>query len=146
MIASIGNANGAEDIKSSRQLADFGPLIEIEITQDLPGLLSNACATKVQALIDTGADGCCIDEQLALELGLLSGKQYLMIGANGEFTTTEYLARIFIPALNIEIEDYFAGIKISDDISGYRFIIGRDFLKNGMLIYRGLHGQADLII
>src|SRR5687767_7790754 len=53
-------------------------------------------ATKIEALIDTGAKESCIDSALALNLGLTVFDRRLVSGVNGVLEVDFYLAQIHV--------------------------------------------------
>ena len=94
----------------------------------------------VPALIDTGADDCCIDIELASELNLpkVADRRMLSgVGGVGQFDF--YLAQISVPDLGLTVYGQFAAVHIR---SPYRALIGRTLLSRLILEYHGPTGAV----
>ena len=68
---------------------------------------------QVWALVDTGAQECCIDAQLATSLGLPVVDQKQVSGSAGAHPVSIYLAQIHVPALQFTIWGQFAGLHLA---------------------------------
>ena len=126
--------------QSSRLKLDLIPAT-IEFVGDKPQLPPDL----YPALIDTGASGNCVDDQLGISLGLpvihYGGE---IFGSAGKHTVTIYLAQIHIADLGRTISGQFAGIHLAAGGQLYRAIIGRSFLSDFMLLYDGRTGAVTL--
>ena len=96
------------------------------------------------ALVDTGATESCIDADFARRMGLPLGNQGEVAGIGGLITVDYYLAQIYVPGLNRTLYGRFAGITLQAGGQPYYALIGRDFLQNYTLVYRGRSGSVTL--
>ncbi len=94
------------------------------------------------ALIDTGADECCIDVELAtrLDLPLVSDRRMLS-GVGGVEQFDFYLAQIALPDLGLIAYGQFAAVHIRPP---YRALIGRTLLSRIVLKYDGPTGAVTV--
>jgi hypothetical protein len=98
--------------------------------------------TTLDALIDIGS-------QLTIVEGAhLQGWQPFPIagpghfaGASGHFSSDLLLAEIEIPALNLR---EMTEIALVDDLNGRQALLGRNQLRNCVLVYDGPHGTVQL--
>jgi len=129
-------------------LVRLGPTIQVDIglksrsaadqTPDLP-------AKKIKALIDTGAGGDCIDDDLARQLKLPIHDEGEISGVGGRHHAYIYTARIYIPALGRLLFQPFTGVKLYEGEQWHRVILGRFFLRRYRLAYDGRTGSVDII-
>ena len=96
------------------------------------------------ALVDTGAAESCIDADFARRMGLPLGNRGEVAGIGGLITVNYYLAQIYVPGLNRTLYGQFAGINLQAGGQPYYALIGRDFLQNYTLVYRGRSGSVTL--
>lgn len=99
---------------------------------------------KVKALIDTGAGGDCIDDDLARSLGLPIRDEGEISGVGGRHHAYIYTARIYIPTLDHLLFQPFTGVKLYEGEQWHRVILGRSFLRGYRLAYHGDTGEVDL--
>ena len=94
------------------------------------------------ALIDTGADDCCIDIDLATELELprITDRRMLS-GVGGVQMYDFYLAQIFVPELEMTVYGQFAAVHIR---TPYRALIGRTLLSGLIMEYAGPTGKVTI--
>lgn len=97
--------------------------------------------TETWALIDTGASISCIDEGLALTLGLLVVDQRTVHGVAGPQIHNVYLLHCTVPALGMVVLGGFVGVTLGANTGA---IIGRDFLARTIFIYDGPGGQITV--
>lgn len=96
---------------------------------------------QVAALIDTGAFTSCIDEKLAIALALTPIDKQKIGGAAGKQDHLIYLGMIAVPALNTHHKGRFVGVKME---GSQQVLLGRDFLRDCVLIYSGGTGSITL--
>jgi predicted aspartyl protease len=96
----------------------------------------------VPALIDTGAQECFIDRNLASTLTLPIVDRQEIAGSTGRQEVEVYLAQIHVRDLVFTIRGRFCGCTIEED--NYKILIGRSFLEYFSLSYRGRTGRVTL--
>ena len=117
-----------------------GTLPVLADEQVVPGGLREFPCT---ALIDTGANHCCIDEMLASALDLPIIGNERVGGVHGVENVNVYLARIKVTGVNIVMEGRFSGVKLRS--AGMPLVLlGRDFLSMFHLDYNGPSGSVML--
>jgi len=125
----------------------FGPTLLVDI-----GLRSNSGPEQqpdlpqkgVRALIDTGAGGDCIDDQLAKSLGLPVTDEGEISGVGGKHHAFIYTARLYIPTLNLLLFQPFTGVKLRDGEQWHQVILGRSFLRPYRMTYEGDSGEVTI--
>ncbi len=141
--------NDTPGIVGSDLLERFGPTLIVNIgfdpkhtvtskTPPIPGI------SNVQALVDTGAGECCIDNLLAAQLSLPIVDRRPISGAHGSHDTNMYLAQIHIPALSFTMYGVFAGVDLIAGGQVHSALIGRTFLKHLTMVYEGRTGTVTL--
>jgi len=139
----LGNITGGQ------RLAYIGPSLAVDIgfdashhhastTPPTPG------AKGVSALVDTGANQCCIDATLAMQLQLPIVNQVKVSGVHGAAMANMHLAQIHVPSLNQTIWGHFIGADLTGGGQAHRAILGRDFLRNYKMTYDGPSGLVTL--
>lgn len=129
-------------------LERLGPTILVDL-----GTKSRAPASEtpdlphkgVKALIDTGATGECIDDELAQSLGLPISEEGWMSGIGGRHRTVIYTARLYVPALDRLLFQRFTGVKLHDGGQWHGVILGRRFLRPYRLNYDGVTGAVEIV-
>jgi predicted aspartyl protease len=101
-------------------------------------------AIAVAALIDTGATESCIDEALALQLGLPLVDKINIGGVAGASLHNVFLAVVSIPSANLVQSGRFAGVHLAAGGQIHRVLLGRTFLRNSILVYDGRTGRVTL--
>lgn len=99
----------------------------------------------IKALIDTGATSCAIQESIPKKLNLNPvGEVNLSTSSSQNIKCFQYFMRMVIPSHNLIYEGPF----IATSLEGQNIscLIGRDFLKNSILIYIGAENQFTLSI
>ena len=97
------------------------------------------------ALIDTGANNTCFDQQAALKAGLPVIDMGMMTSAShAEQDVPVFAGRLVIPEFTNIDTDYALGV----NLAGQNLIalIGRDLLQSTVLVYNGTHGTVSLSI
>ena len=79
-----------------------------------PGDTPDLPLKRVRALIDTGASGECIDDELARALKLPVSEHGRISGVGGRHDATIYTARIYVPSLDRLLFQRFAGVKLAE--------------------------------
>ena len=105
---------------------------------------SSAAVQLVPALVDTGARESCIDEDLAMALGLPLVDRQMCAGVGGEHELNIYLGHIRIPGLDRIQWGRFLGAKLSSGRQVHRALIGRTLLSAAILIYDGRTGAVSI--
>lgn len=131
-------------------LVEVGPTISVAIGFD-PGYDEFVDARPAlppdlyPALVDPGASGNSIDDELATSLRLpvifYDGE---VSGSAGTHTVNIYPAQIYIPDLGRAIGGRFAGLHPAAGRQMHRAIIGRSFLSDFVLHYDGRTGEVTL--
>ncbi len=129
-------------------LVRLGPTLRVDI-----GLKSRAPAgeapdlaeKRVKALIDTGAGGDCIDDELARRLRLPIHDEGEISGVGGRHHAFIYTARIYVPELKRLLFQPFTGVKLHEGEQWHRVILGRTFLRHYRLAYDGTTGRVEIM-
>ena len=129
-------------------LKRLGPTVLVDVglkSRAPPGDPPDLPFKRVRALIDTGADGECIDVELAESLGLAPSERGRISGIGGQHEATIYTARIYVPALDRLLFQRFAGVKLREGDQWHRVILGRAFLRRYRMIYDGGTGAVEIV-
>ena len=129
-------------------LVRFGPTIHVDIgltSRSMAGEAPDLPETKVRALIDTGAGGDCIDDELAQRLGLPIHDEGEISGVGGRHRAFIYTARIYVPKLEKLLFQPFTGVRLQEGEQWHRVILGRSFLRQYRLAYDGETGQVEVL-
>jgi hypothetical protein len=137
-------------------LEESGPIIPVNI--GIPAALEEFCAEKGfpvpapvagYALIDTGASGSAVHEQILLDLGVLPIDSIPTHTPHGPGRSFVYPAKVSFPALNIQ--GYRFDRLIGCDLKWTTFdgkeitmLLGRDMLKFFLMIYNGVVSDVTL--
>lgn len=132
-------------------LQHIGPIIEIIIQPPFnnnPHIKVGGTFTPpkiIMALIDTGASSTCIDESIAVELGLIARDVINVCTPAGVSQQKVYDIVVTLPKLqNVSIPVLSPGANLA--AQPYRALIGRDILKHCTLIYNGWDNSYQLHI
>ena len=147
-MAQAGFKAGANGETAADLLARLGPTVKVDIgvrrgqvtvdgRPDLP-------MKGVRAIIDTGAGGDCIDDDLAQSLGLPVTDEGEISGVGGRHHAYIYTARIWVPHLNRLLFQPFTGVKLTQGEQWHRVILGRGFLRPYKLTYDGSTGRVEI--
>ena len=144
----------AGEALSRQSLVNFGPAIEVQIGYDPHFDIGKINVTgppklgqqKYRALIDTGATTSCIDKSLATDLGLHIVDRSTQGGIGGINEFDMHLAQIHIPRLGWGTHGKFAGVHLKDKDGNWfcHAILGRTFLENFRMVYKGWTGSVKL--
>lgn len=129
-------------------LERLGPTLLVDIgtkSRARPGETPDLARKGVRALIDTGATGECIDDDLAREIGLPVSEEGWMSGIGGRHETVIYTARLYVPSLDRLLFQRFTGVKLREGDQWHGVLLGRRFLRPYRLSYDGRTGAADLV-
>ena len=99
---------------------------------------------QVQALVDTGAIGTCIDSALAAQLGLPVVNRTYIAGVGGVIEVNVHLAQIYVPSLDRIHIGTFPGVHLSGSGQPHAVLIGRDFLRHYTMTYEGRTGAVTI--
>lgn len=146
-MAQAGFKKGSGGKSPSDLLAELGPtlLVDIGLRRSLDAAGRPDLPKKgVRALIDTGAGGDCIDDDLARSLGLVIHEEGYISGVGGRHWAATYMARIYVPALDRLLFQSFTGVKLAEGGQWHRVILGRTFLRPYRLAYDGTTGQVEI--
>lgn len=125
----------------------IGPTLRVDIglrSRSAPGQPPDLAHKGVKALIDTGAGGDCIDDDLARSIGLPITNEGEISGVGGRHMANTYTARLFVPALGLLLFQPFTGVKLSDGGQLHRIILGRTFLRPFKMTYNGSDGSVTI--
>lgn len=132
----------------SSLLTYIGPTLKVNIGFDenfdpnkKPIVIPTAAINDVEALVDTGASMCCIDNLIAAQIGLPIVDRQPIAGAHGSQMVNMYLAQIFIPSLNFVMNGRFAGVDLVAGGQSHKALIGRTLLREFTMLYEGKTGR-----
>lgn len=142
-----GYKTGKNGLSAADLLVDLGPTVLVDIglkSRTSSGEPPDLAEKKIKALIDTGAGGDCIDNDLAIRLGLPITDEGEISGVGGRQHAFVYTARVYVPKLDRLLFQRFTGVKLQDGGQWHRLILGRTFLRQYRLAYDGASGQVEL--
>lgn len=141
----------SSEIASGRDLlVTHGPTLLVDIGFDPkydPAALTTLpvlAATKLWAMVDTGATESCIDSDLAKKLGLPIVDRRHIGGVSGLKEVSMHLAQVHIPALRFTLYGAFAGVDLIAGGQLHYALIGRTFLQHFRMTYDGSTGDVTL--
>lgn len=138
---------GKGGLSASDLLVHLGPTLMVDIglkSRSAPGDKPDLECKRIKALIDTGAGGDCIDDELARKLRLPVTEEGEISGVGGRHNASIYTARIYVPSLNRLLFQQFTGVKLTEGRQFQSVILGRTFLREYRMIYDGMTGQVDI--
>lgn len=142
-----GFRRGANGRSPTDLLVELGPTLRVDIglkarvgTDGKPDLAHK----QVKALIDTGAGGDCIDDDLAQMLGLPITDEGEISGVGGRHRAYIYTARVYVPGLDRLLFQPFTGVRLQAGDQWHKLILGRTFLRQHRLVYDGASGQVEI--
>lgn len=146
-MANAGFKSGKDGLSPADLLARFGPTLRVDL-----GLRSRTAVDGrpdlpqkgVRALIDTGAGGDCIDDDLARSLNLPVTDEGEISGVGGKHRAFVYTARLYIPAMDILLFQPFTGVKLQGGDQWHQVLLGRSFLRPYRMIYDGGSGEVTI--
>lgn len=142
-----GFKTGRETEGPADLLVRFGPTLRVDIgmrSRSAPGEPPDLPMKNVKALIDTGAGGDCIDDDLARTLGLQISDEGDISGVGGRHRAFIYTARLYIPSADKLLFQQFTGVKLQQGDQWQRVILGRSFLRQYRMTYDGANGSVCL--
>jgi len=128
-------------------LQQSGPVLQVKI--DIPQVLKDSKAVKsppqlpeIQAMIDTGATGTVIKEEVIKSLKLEPvGVVRINTPSSNDVLCNRYSVRLLLPN-NVTVNAIVIGAPLKNQhIQG---LIGRDILRHGVFIYTGYINQFTL--
>lgn len=147
-MAQAGFKKGKEGESPADLLVRLGPTLLVDIglkSRAKPGEAPDLPLKGVRALIDTGAGGDCIDDELARALGLPQTDEGEISGVGGRHHAFVYTARLWVPKLDKLLFQPFTGVKLREGDQWHRVILGRSFLRGYRLGYDGSTGQVEIV-
>ena len=99
---------------------------------------------QIPALVDTGASASCIDDNLARELKLPLVDEQPMGALSGEYKANVYMAQAHIPVFGTTHYGRLIGVEMVKAGFAQKALLGRDFLRDHIMIYDGIRGQVTL--
>lgn len=142
-----GFKTGKSGLSPADLLVELGPTLLVDIglkSRGTPGARPDLSEKRVRALIDTGAGGDCIDDELARRLGLPVTDEGEISGVGGRQHAFIYTARVYVPTLDRLLFQPFTGVKLEEGGQWHRLILGRTFLRHYRMAYDGASGQVEL--
>lgn len=146
-IASAGFRFGKGGLSAADLLIDLGPTLLVDIgrkSRSAAGETPDLEAKRIKALIDTGAGGDCIDDDLALELRLPISGEGEVSGVGGRHRAYLYTARLYVPSLECLLFQQFTGVRLAEGNQFQRVLLGRTFLRKYRMSYNGFSGEVTL--
>ena len=128
-------------------LVQLGPTLLVDIglkSRSGAGELPDLPAKGIKALIDTGAGGDCIDDDLARSLGLQISDEGTISGIGGRHQAFIYTARLYIPSAGRLLFQQFTGVRLRQGDQYQQVILGRSFLRQYRMTYHGAEGSVEL--
>lgn len=148
------NPDGATvKIPPAVALFQRGPVIPVVILPDpaFAQALQDAGKTipspvQGMALVDTGATTTCIDGDVALEMGLApNGIAKMSSASHASSECFTYPVRLTFPIWNFHLACAKAmGVRIKNQ--GIIVLVGRDLLRNCVMVYNGAEGAMTLAL
>jgi hypothetical protein len=145
--AQAGFRSGTAGSTPADLLVQLGPTFLVDIglrSKSPPGEQPDLPKKRVRALLDTGAGGDCIDDDLAQELGLPITDEGEIGGVGGKHHAFIYTARVYVPQLKQLLFQPFAGVRLKQGEQWHQLILGRSFLRPYRLVYDGPSGRVEV--
>ena len=124
-------------------LQRIGPTLRVQVGFD-PSGQAQLPEQEYPALVDTGASVSCIDNALAIVLGLPAIDRVPVGGAEGEYNALLYLAQVRVPSLSILIHGPFVGVNLQQGGQPHFALLGRSLLSICRLVYDGPTGSVTI--
>lgn len=131
-------------------MRDIGPMIRLRVGAPQLAPQPNEQLLDANLLVDTGAQRTCVREDLLQQLGLAPVRGDSIVGVSGKpELCLVYRACIEVGMVD-ERGDHFAARFVADIIGVQAIqhidgLLGRDFLSNVNLSYKGPEGTFELI-
>ena len=144
-----GFDNMDKGVADALLLVDRGPTLKVNIGFDAGwnpkiGVDPQSSIKDIDALVDTGASESCIDNLLAVELGLPVIDRQPISGIAGTHMVNIYLAQFHVPALPFTMYGQFAGVDLKGGGIPQSALVGRTFLQHFKMLYEGKTGSVVL--
>lgn len=142
-----GFKRGKAGASAADLLVQLGPTLLVDLglrSRSAAGQKPDLPRKRVKALIDTGAGGDCIDDELAKALNLPITDEGEISGVGGKHHANIYTARLYIPQLDRLLFQPFTGVKLQQGEQWHRVILGRSFLRRYHLVYSGPTGEVEI--
>lgn len=127
-------------------LRQTGAIVDVVVSQPSANAQAGGeapAAQTVRGLIDTGASISTIDDSVAMQLGLTQTGSVELGGVGGSSQRPIYAAKFVVPEFGVELDPIeVAGVSIP--FADVQILIGRDFLKQLRLDYKGSEGTFAL--
>lgn len=127
-------------------LVQYGPTLQVDVGFDPTWIVNGptpaAGITGVHALVDTGAQDCCIDNLLAATLNLPIVDRGQIAGSAGLHAVNIYMAQVHVPSLAWVMYGRFSGVDLAAGGQAHRVLMGRSFLIAFKLSYNGATGEV----
>lgn len=139
----------AEGVAGRDLLQAHGPTLYIDIGFDAaydPSVanIPQPSMQQIPALVDTGASQSCVDDALARQLGLPLVDRQPMGALAGEYVANVYMAQAFVPVFGTTHYGRLIGVEMAKTGFQQKALLGRDFLREHIMIYDGIRGQVTL--
>ncbi len=136
---------GSDDPAGRNQLERLGPLIPIQVaipasatTQYESSQLKTSSPVNGFALFDTGASRTCVDESVLIGLGLIATGTVRIAIPSGRSRRSRYYAGLSFPDCPLPNRDPFEVTGVDLQGSNYIALIGRDLMRDMLLMYDGV--------
>ena len=146
-MAEAGFKRGTQGETAADLLVRLGPTLKVDIglkSRSPAGSGPDLARKQVKALIDTGAGGECIDDELARALRLPITDEGEISGVGGKHRAYIYTARVWVAALGRLLFQPLTGVKLLEAESFHAIILGRSFLRQHRLTYDGKTGEVQI--
>lgn len=138
---------GYSGLNAANDLTGDGPTVLVDVGFDPEwrhGSIPVPADRNLVGLIDTGAQECFIDCDLANRLMLPIIDRREVAGSNGKHEVDVYLAQLYVPDLVFIQYGSFAGAYLKRGGMPYEVLMGRTFLERFSLLYNGPSGRVTL--
>ena len=142
--ANCGYSGGGA--QAQKLLVHYGPVLWVDVgfdpkyreSQNTP---PSPGKSRIEALVDTGAQESCIDSSLAAQLKLPVVDRRRVCGVSGSMEVDVHMAQVHIPALRFTLYGQFAGVHLIASGLRVQVLVGRTFLRHFRMDYDGTTGD-----
>jgi predicted aspartyl protease len=139
----------------TQQISAYGPLLDLMIGVSAPRMIALSQANvplpapiPIRALIDTGANGSCVDRDILKQLGVSpTGTVSIHTPSTGSalHMCNQFDVSFMVTAQNFQRRfDAIAVIEADLATQGIQALIGRDVLSMCLFVYDGTAGTFSL--